>query len=297
MITPLLDNDTLDLEGLERLIEHILDGGVHGLFILGTTGESVSLSYPLRHELVRRTCSQVAGRVPVMVGITDTTVSESIRLAQTAAESGAAAVVAAPPYYFTIDQPELILYYNYLADRLPLPLILYNMPSHTKVSIDPATVKAIAENPRVIGLKDSSANAVYFQLLRNTMRDNPDFSLLVGPEEMMAEVVLLGAHGGVNGGANMFPRLYVDLYEAAVARDFDRIASLHNKVLRISSRFYTVGPGNSSYLKGIKCALSVMGICSDFMAEPLHSFGEGERKIIQGYLEETNVETKTQVSL
>jgi 4-hydroxy-tetrahydrodipicolinate synthase len=95
----------------------------------------------------------------------------------------------------------------------------------------------------------------------------------------------------------MFPRLYVDLYEAAVARDFDRIASLHNKVLRISSRFYTVGPGNSSYLKGIKCALSVMGICSDFMAEPLHCFGEGERKIIQGYLEETNVETKTQVSL
>lgn len=296
MITPLLDNDTLDVAGLGRLIEHILAGGVHGLFILGTTGEATSLSYPLRHELVERTCSLVAGRVPVLVGITDTAFPESVRLAKTALKSGASAVVAAPPYYYTLGQAELTEYYQHLADQLPLPLFLYNMPAHTKVTLEPATVKVLARHPNVIGLKDSSGNAVYLQLLRHTMQEDPGFSLLVGPEEATAEMVVMGAHGGVNGGANMFPQLYVDLYKAAAARDFERLMPLHNKVLEISSRIYTVGRYSSSYLKGVKCALSLMGICSDFLAEPLHRFREPERKIIQEYLEEMNVEIKTLVA-
>ena len=85
LVTPLLDNDTLDVEGLERLVEHILGGHVHGLFLLGTTGEAPDLSYALRHELVKRVCKQVKGRVPVLVGVTDTVFPESLRLAQTAA--------------------------------------------------------------------------------------------------------------------------------------------------------------------------------------------------------------------
>ncbi|MFA7054684.1 MAG: dihydrodipicolinate synthase family protein, partial [Kiritimatiellia bacterium] len=101
MVTPLLDNHTLDVMGLERLVEHILSGHVHGLFLLGTTGEAPDLSYELRHELVQRVCGQVGGRVPVMVGITDTVFSESVRLAESAARAGAEGVVAAPPYYFT----------------------------------------------------------------------------------------------------------------------------------------------------------------------------------------------------
>ena len=90
MVTPLHDRDALDIAGLERLVEHILDGGVQGLFILGTTGEGPSLSYRLRTELIERTCRQVAGRVPVLVGITDTAFVESVRMAHVAAEAGAA---------------------------------------------------------------------------------------------------------------------------------------------------------------------------------------------------------------
>ncbi|ALJ01641.1 dihydrodipicolinate synthase family protein [Rufibacter tibetensis] len=286
MVTPLLSNDALDVNGLEKLIEHILGGGVHGLFILGTTGEAPNLSYHLRHELVKRTCEQVAGRVPVLVGITDTVVSESLRLANTAAEAGAAAVVSAPPYYFTPSQDELVHYYKHLADRLPLPLFLYNMPSHTKVSFAPATVKAIAKHPNVVGLKDSSGNTVYFQLMCNALKDNPDFSLLIGPEEVTAEAVLMGGHGGVNGGANLFPQLYVDLYEAALTKDFELIGTLQNHVLEISSHLYTVSSCGTSYLKGVKAALSVLGICSDFMAEPHQSYQAEEKLKIRGYLKE-----------
>ena len=107
MVTPLRGRDELDLPGLERLIEHILKGGVSGLFILGTTGEGPSLSYQLRRELIQRTCRQVQGRVPVLVGITDTAFVESLDLARQAAAAGAAALVHAPPYYLPEGQPEL----------------------------------------------------------------------------------------------------------------------------------------------------------------------------------------------
>lgn len=286
MITPLLNDDQLDNEGLERLIEHILAGGVHGLFILGTTGESTSLSYTIRHDLVRRTCDLVNGRVPVLVGITDTAAMESIRLAETAKEAGAAAVVAAPPYYFSLGQPELIEYYEYLVDRLPLPLYLYNMPTHTKIVIEPDTVKELSKHKSILGLKDSSANNAYFNSVVFKMKDRPDFSLLVGPEEIMAETVLLGAHGGVNGGANMFPSLYVKLYEAAASGDLETVRELQAKVMNISSRLYSVGKFGSSYLKGLKAALSIMGICSDHLASPLHSFRKDEKEKIATGLKE-----------
>jgi 4-hydroxy-tetrahydrodipicolinate synthase len=104
---------------------------------------------------------------------------------------------------------------------------------------------------------------------------------MVGPEEFMAEFVLTGGHGGVNGGANMFPKLYVELYNAARNRDLDRISTLQEKVMQISSTIYNVGSFGSSYLKGLKCALSVMGLCSDFMAEPFHRFNEPEREKIK----------------
>jgi dihydrodipicolinate synthase/N-acetylneuraminate lyase len=288
IITPLTDIDTLDIAGLEKLVEHILAGGVSGLFVLGTTGEFSSLSYRLRNELVERVCKQVNGRIPVLVGVTDTSIIESENLAKKAADFGASALVAAPPYYYATGQPELIEYFDNLANRMPLPLYLYNMPMHTKVMIEPKTVLKISENPKVIGLKDSSANMAYFRLLQYTMKNDPEFQLFVGPEEMMADAVVLGANGGVNGGANMFPKLYVDLYKAAVAHDFDQIRLLQDKVLEISTAIYTVGKFGSSYLKGLKCALSVMDLCNDYMADPFNHFRKEEREKIELALNRLN---------
>ncbi|MDA3924177.1 MAG: dihydrodipicolinate synthase family protein [Kiritimatiellae bacterium] len=290
MITPLKDNETLDVEGLERLVEHILAGHVHGLFLLGTTGEAPDLNYNLRHELVKRVCKQVDGRVPVLVGITDTVFSESLNLAQTSVEAGVSAVVAAPPYYFTPGQPELIDYYSHLANRLPLPLYLYNMPSHTKVMIDPETVQKLSENDNIAGVKDSSANIVYFNKLRHLLRDRPDFSVLIGPEEALGNVVLMGAHGGVAGGANLFPQLFVDVYDAAVAGDVAQVMKLQERVMSVSEALYGVGRHMSSFIKGVKCSLAQMGICSDVMAEPLNHFCDDERALIHGRLLELGVE-------
>jgi 4-hydroxy-tetrahydrodipicolinate synthase len=286
MITPLEDMNSLDVPGLEKLVEHILSGGVHGLFILGTTGEAQSLSYELRHELIERVCRQVGKRVPVLVGISDTSLVESMHLAEKAFAEGATAVVSAPPYYYAPAQQELIDFYQSLADVLPLPLFLYNMPSHVKVKIEPATLKAIAQHPNVIGLKDSSSDMVYFHSLIQIMKDKEGFSLLVGPEELTAEAVLLGADGGVNGGANMFPSLYVNMYKAAKSRDLDTVLALQQQIMYISNSIYKIGKYGSSYLKGVKCTCSLLGLCSYYMALPFQQFNTPERLKVQKVLEE-----------
>ncbi|MFV5690096.1 dihydrodipicolinate synthase family protein [Flavobacterium sp. ZT3R25] len=289
MVTPLLsDNLTLDIKGVQHLVEHLVSGGVHGIFILGTTGESTSLSYKTREQLIIESCKAVNGRIPVFVGITDTSIEESIHLALIAQRVGAAAVVAAPPYYYGLGQEELYKYYWSLADQLTLPLFLYNMPSHTKINIDVKTVVRLSEHPNIIGLKDSSANAVYFQTLCYLLKTN--FSLLVGPEEITAETVLRGGNGGVNGGANLFPKLYVALYNAAVAKDFARIEELQNLVMEISTKIYTVGSYGSSYLKGLKGALSALGIINGNIAPPFTTFDEKEMTKVIANIKEIEAE-------
>jgi 4-hydroxy-tetrahydrodipicolinate synthase len=289
MVTPLRGRNELDLAGLERLIEHILAGGVSGLFILGTTGEGPSLSYPLRRELVERTCRQVQGRVPVLVGITDTAFVESVNLARHAATAGADALVIAPPYYFTEGQPELEEYLDHLVAELPLPLFLYNAPMNTKVSYGLGAVRRAMDLPQVIGLKDSSRDMNYFRQAVGLLKHRPDWSLLIGPEELLAEGVLAGGHGGVSGGANLFPRLYVQLCEAAHAGDVSRSKQLHAQVMRISESLYQIGRHPSAIIKGIKCALGCLEICDDFMAEPFHRFRDGERARVQSCLRELTV--------
>jgi len=281
MITPLSGRDELDLAGLERLVERLLDGGVSGLFILGTTGEGPSLSYRLRRELVERVCRQVNRRVPVLVGITDTAFVESVNVARHAADVGASAVVAAPPYYLPEAQPELQEYLDHLVPELPLPLFLYNMPALTKVSFELETVRHALDVPRIVGLKDSSGNLDYFKQAAGLLKHRPDWTLLIGPEEMLLESIALGGLGGVSGGANLFPRLYVKLFEAARAGEVARAQDLQAQVLRISSSLYRIGRHSSSIIKGIKCALACLGVCDDFMAEPFHRFRAGERELVE----------------
>lgn len=284
MVTPLSDRDTLDAAGLERLVEHVLAGGVQGLFLLGTTGEGPSLGYRLRCELVERVCEQVAARVPVLVGISDTSLVESLNLADFAADAGAAAVVLAPPYYYPAGQAELAAYVERIAAELPLPVFLYNLPSHTKIAFELPTLRRLIEIPGVVGLKDSSAEMIYFHKVRRLAEGRPDWTLLIGPEELLAEAVLLGAHGGISGGANLWPRLYVELYQAAGRGDAARAAELHAKVIEIHERIYGVAGHGAAVIAGLKCALSCLGICSDLMAEPFGRPRDAERRLIQDYL-------------
>jgi dihydrodipicolinate synthase/N-acetylneuraminate lyase len=165
--------------------------------------------------------------------------------------------------------------------ELPLPVFLYNMPSLTKVSYELDTVRRAMDEPRIVGLKDSSGNMIYFHRVAELLRHRPDWSLLMGPEEMLLDAVLAGGHGGVNGGGNLFPRLYVKLFETARAGDIARARELHAAVMRVSDSLYRVGRHPSAIIKGIKCALNCLGVCDDFMAEPFRRFRQEERSLVQ----------------
>jgi 4-hydroxy-tetrahydrodipicolinate synthase len=268
----------------------VLAGGVSGLFVLGTTGEAPGLSHALRCELIERAGEQIAGRVPMLVGITDTSQAESLQIAEHAADCGAAAVVLAPPYYFPAGQQELWEHVERLVVELPLPLVLYNMPSHTKLSFEPETIRRAIDRPEIVGLKDSSGQMVYFHKVARLAAARPDFSLLVGPEELLAEAVLLGAHGGVCGGANLEPRLYVELHQAAAAGRLADVRRLHARVMDIATSVYGVRAGGSAVIGGLKCALSLLGICSDLPAEPFSAFGSAERREMAARLAELGLE-------
>jgi 4-hydroxy-tetrahydrodipicolinate synthase len=285
MVTPLKNEDlSLDRKGLARLIEHLIQGGVHGIFILGTTGEAPSLPYDLRSEVMEQSCEMVAGRVPVLVGITDTSYAEAVRTAVKAQACGAAAVVAAPPYYFQVTQGDLLVYFRNLAAASPLPLYLYNAPLNTHAWIEVATALATVGEPNIVGIKDSGLTMGYFHAVREGVRHMPEFSLLVGPDELLAEAVLMGAHGGMAGGSNVWPRLFVDLYEAAVARDVDRVSRLQQKVIQFGNAVYRSAAHTANPTRGLKCALSVMGICGDALAQPLQRYSSQERAVVEQYL-------------
>lgn len=284
LATPLKNANTLDEAGLARLVNHVLDGGVTSLFLLGTSGEGPSLNAALRRRVVEAACVVAKGRAPVLVGITDTSMEESVAMAEASARSGAAGFVYAGPSYFSVSQGELVDHVCRLAERLPRPLFLYNMPSHTRVTFDPETVRQAAAMTNIVGLKDSSGDMMYFESLRRMTAARKDFSLLMGPEELLVYAILAGADGGVNGGSNLFPSLYVRLYSAVRQRDMDEALRLHAIVLEISASLYS-GTYSSSYSKGLKCTLALLGICGGALAEPYTALGADDHQRIAGRLQ------------
>ena len=285
MITPMLDAVTLDEKGAYRVADRMIEAGVAGIFLLGTTGESQSLSMRLRFEFVKMMCSHIAGRVPVLVAITETSMEDSLALAEHAKKCGAAGVVSAPPYYFPANQKELIDWYTALADACPLPVYLYNMPSKVKVVFSVGTVLALSKHPNIVGVKDSSGNQSYFQSLLYHF-GGTDFAVYMGPEEQTVAAVLTGADGGVNGGANLFPELFVKAYKAAEAGRVEEARLLQKKIMHLSDSLYGLDPGSdASFVKAIKCALKVKGICSGYLPLPYTAFGPEMEKKVASILE------------
>jgi dihydrodipicolinate synthase/N-acetylneuraminate lyase len=291
LASPLLDRESLDQTGLERLVEHVLAGGVHGLFILGATGEGPMLPHAVRRELVRRTLAQVASRVPVLVGITDTVFSESVALARFAVEHGATAVVAAAPYYFPAGREPMERWARTLARALPLPLVLSNMPEMVKMVLAADTILRLADEPNIVGLEDSGGNLGLFDGYARIVREQrPDWSLLIGSEQMLPQAHGLGGHGGVCGGGNIAPGLFVKLQAAIEARDDAAVAVLQGRVLSLG-RLYGVGTQPCRVVVGIKNALHELGICGAACAGWAEMFNADQRDKVAEIMAEISAES------
>ena len=193
--------------------------------------------------------------------------------------------LAAPPPYFPLSQSELFEYVQSLAAALPLPLLLYNMPAMTKVCFAIETVRRLPDNPRIIGIKDSSGDKDYFAQLIPLARVRADCCVLIGQEQRMSDAVISGAQGGVNGGANVFPSLFSALYNATVRRDSATISRLQKQVVALGQVYHVVD-GAAPGMRGIKCALNLLGICSDYATMPFARLQGADREVVRNLIEQ-----------
>lgn len=282
VVTPLTDDRKIDFEALGGLIRHVIDGGVHGIFIMGSSGEFNAYSREERRAVIEFTVKEVGGRVPVLAGVSDAASELAARNAEDAEAAGADAVVLTLPYYFPIFQQQGALdHFRYVAKRTSLPVVLYNIPQTVKDVVAVNTIVELAQEGTIAGVKESSTNFTYFQDLLIGLKHLPDIHVFQGSEFQVGASVLMGAHGGVLGIANLVPQLCVELYEAAARKDVEQVRVLQERVIAISQVFWA----GESTLGSLKAAMFIAGLCGPLTALPLPSVSETSmakiRKILQ----------------
>lgn len=278
VVTPLMGRASLDDAAFCKLINRLVESGVDGLFLLGSTGEFCSLNGRTQRAVIDKGCAAAHGRVPVIVNVSHTSLDESVRLAKYAWRAGAGAVAICPPYYFSVAQSDLLRSVTKFARRVPIPVFLYNIPQSAGIEFEIETVRRLAEEPNIVGVKNSNGRLDYLSDLKQIKQHRPSFSLLVGTEEIMLSSLAAGADGSVCGGANMFPHLYVSLYRSAMQGAQEEAERLQNLITRVAEAVYRIGPSGTSYFRGLKAALAYLGVCNDLLAEPLERFNDKERQ-------------------
>jgi 4-hydroxy-tetrahydrodipicolinate synthase len=209
-------------------------------------------------------------------------------VARFAADCGADGVVAAAPYYFPISHDELVEYMRGLAAAVPLPLLLYNMPRMTKVAFSAEALRRLTSIPGIVGLKDSAGDFAAFGKLLAVCRERPDWSVFMGPEQLLCSAVEIGADGGICGGANVHPRLFVEAFEAARRRDAPAVAGYERQIKQLG-RLYHFTPSAAAVIQGLKSALSIVGICNDAMSTPFRPLEGADVEQVRQILAESSL--------
>lgn len=289
MVTPLTADGKVDVEGIGRLTEHLIAGGVAGLFPLGTTGEGPMLLPEQQKEVCRAVCRSAGGRIPVLAGIASASPEESIALGQAAARIGADLVVLPPPCYVPLTEEEILAFYRRVASEVPLPIFVYNMPSMVKTDLSVSQILRLAEIPGIAGYKDSSGNMNAFHEVIFALKDRPDFSLFAGPDTLMAESVLFGAAGGVNSGSNLYPGIFVNCWKAARNGELEKIRRCQEKIVRIQ-KLYHCPRGSSAVAEALKIGLQIRGICRNTLLAPHSPVPQELEKRIAALMEEIEEE-------
>jgi dihydrodipicolinate synthase/N-acetylneuraminate lyase len=277
LLSPLRAASGLDGPALERLVEYVISGGVSGIFIGGSTGEGPALSREVRTELIYEGIRMAGGRVHVLINISSSSYAETIHYCELAAREGADYVVLSPPFYYRMNPFEVLHYYKSLAELSPLPVIIYNAPQYTKIQVDPILVGELLEHSNIEGIKDSSGNIDYIKEVLQ-IRRKQKFPILIGPELLLGESLLLGCDGGISGGANLYPGLYVDFYKAVLAENKEKMEYIQAALVRIQTGLYEVVRSPMGIIIALKYLLCQRGICSDQMAMPVYEALSTEQK-------------------
>lgn len=262
IVTPFDANGAVNYDAFGKLIDQQIAAGVDAICVCGTTGETSTLSIREHIAVVEYCVKRVDHRVKVIAGAGSNDTSAAVYLSQHAQDSGADALLLVTPYYNKASQTGLLKHYEYIADRVELPIILYNVPSRTGVSFTADTYKTLSENPRFNGVKEASGN---FSLLAHTRYlCGDDFYIWSGNDDQVVPMMSLGAKGVISVVCNIMPELMVDMSHACLEGDFDKAGKLQIEYMDfIDSLFIEVNP------IPIKCAMNLVGMEAGPLRLPL----------------------------
>lgn len=213
IVTPVDENENVDVEGLKRVIEHVLEGGVHGVFVLGSNGEFYALDPENQRLAVETTVNHVAGRVPVYAGVGEITTKACIKMVKQAKEAGADAVTILTPMFIKLNDEEMFSHFEEIAKSTDMPILLYNNPDKTNNNISVKVLKKLAAIDNIIGIKNTSLDFSQTISYIDATRDIENFKVLAGSDFYIYGTLAYGGCGCVAGTANVAPKLVVDIFE------------------------------------------------------------------------------------
>ena len=278
MITPFTKDGKIDSEATGKIIEHLIAGGT-APFILGTTGESASIPEKVRPAFVQAMVETASGRVKTYAGISSTSFQTSVEAANRYFELGVDAVVAHPPSYYPLNDSQLLRYFESLAENIPGPLIIYNIPVVTHTSIPVTVLDQLSHHERIIGIKDSERDLERFNQSLKLWAERDDFYHLVGWGGQMANGLLQGSAGLVPSTGNLVPKMYQDMVVAFQARDYQKLEQLQKLTSDISEVYQKNRSLNQS-LPALKVMMDALNLCEPYVLPPLEMSDDEEKLLI-----------------
>ena len=280
LVTPFMENGSVDFAAVAKVVDRVVEGGVDYIVVLGTTGETPTLTTDERKALIRFVRDRIGGRTGLVVGVGGNCTSEVVATLKTWDLSGYDAILSVNPYYNKPNQEGLYQHFKAVAEASPLPVILYNIPGRTGVNMAPETIARLATDCKnIIGVKEASGNLEQMERVRSLAP--ADFLLISGDDGLTVEVIKRGGVGVISVLANIYPAETVQIVNLALEGDFEGATCLIERAEPfIASLFEEGNP------VGIKCALAVKGVCRDTMRLPLVAGSEALRSKMERLIEE-----------
>ena len=269
LATPLNADETVDRAALRRLVRRVLDGGVHGVVVLGSAGEFAALADDAKSAAIETVVAEVAGQVPVIAGTGEPGTRRAVETTRTAARLGADAAMVVPPYYYGQPPDAVLRHYRALIELAGLPIVLYNIPGCTKVMLEQQGVAELAQDPAVIGLKDSSGNFGFFSSVLAYRSES--FGVVTGSDRLLFASLMVGGDGSIGPTTNIAPHWFVQLWDSVRAGRLDEARDVQQKIAALGQVYR---PGG--FHQGLKGALACLGVCSPIVSAPMVALDEDQ---------------------
>ena len=274
LITPFNEDKSVDFQALERIVNHVIDGGADFLVALGTTSEAPTLTPEEKQLVVATILKANAGRLPVLLGLGGNNTQAVIEQIKTRDFNGIDGILSVVPFYNKPNQRGMKAHFEAIADASPVPVILYNVPGRVGVNLQAATCVALAKHPNIIAVKEASGNLTQ---IMEILRDKPaDFDVLSGDDGITQPLMALGANGVISVAANAYIKPFSKMMNAMKEGHTEEALKLHYAMLRMNQLIFA--DGNPA---GIKCLMSLMGLCKNVLRLPLVPVSDNVKQDIE----------------